>query len=79
MDTYLTAEMLSTVSHNLSVGATLLECLEAEVDPQEMDPAMRQQLALVHLGLAMAMDALNTDQLQNLMDAEVPMTSFHFP
>ncbi len=68
MGNYLVSEILATVSHNLCVGATLLECVESEV--QEMAPDVRQQMALVHVGLAMAMDALQSEPLQDWMEGE---------
>lgn len=68
MGNYLISEMLATVSHNLCVGATLLECLETEA--QELQPEVRQKMALVHVGLAMALDALQSPELQTCMDGD---------
>jgi hypothetical protein len=62
MANHLVSEILSTVSHNLCVGATLLECIETE--SQSLPPEARQRLALVHVGLAMALDALQSTELE---------------
>jgi hypothetical protein len=65
MANHLISEILSTVSHNLCVGATLLECIETE--SQALQPEARQRLALVHVGLAMALDALQSTELEAWM------------
>jgi hypothetical protein len=66
MANHLISEILSTVSHNLCVGATLLECIETE--SQVLQPEARQRLALVHVGLAMALDALQSTELEAWVD-----------
>ncbi len=66
MASHLISEILSTVSHNLCVGATLLECIETE--SQTLQPEARQRLALVHVGLAMALDALQSTELEAWID-----------
>jgi hypothetical protein len=66
MANHLISEILSTVSHNLCVGATLLECIETE--SQVLQPEARQRLALVHVGLAMALDALQSTELEAWID-----------
>jgi hypothetical protein len=58
----LVSEILETISHNLCVGATLLECVESE--SQQLEPEVRNKLALIHVGLAMALDALQSTELQ---------------
>lgn len=68
MGNYLVSEILATVSHNLCVGATLLECLETE--SQQLQPEVRKKMALVHVGLAMALDALQSTELQTCIDGE---------
>jgi hypothetical protein len=65
---HLISEILATVSHNLCVGATLLECVESE--SQQLPPDVRSKLALVHVGLAMALDALQSTELQACADCE---------
>ncbi|HEY9827120.1 MAG TPA: hypothetical protein V6D19_16910 [Stenomitos sp.] len=69
MGNYLVSEILATVSHNLCIGATLLECVEGE--SKQLQPEVRQKLALVHVGLAMALDALQSSELQTCIDGEV--------
>jgi hypothetical protein len=59
---HLVSEILETISHNLCVGATLLECVES--DAQQLEPEVRNKLALIHVGLAMALDALQSTELQ---------------
>jgi Flp pilus assembly protein TadB len=56
------SEILETIAHNLCVGATLLECVESE--SQQLQPEVRNKLALIHVGLAMALDALQSTELQ---------------
>lgn len=68
MGSHLVSEILSTVSHNLCVGATLLECIETE--SQQLQPEARQKLALVHVGLAMALDALQSKELEFWVEGE---------
>jgi hypothetical protein len=63
---HLISEILATVSHNLCVGATLLECVESEA--QQLPSDFRSKLALVHVGLAMALDALQSTELQTCVD-----------
>jgi hypothetical protein len=60
--THLVSEILETIAHNLCVGATLLECVESE--SQQLEPEVRNKLALIHVGLAMALDALQSTELQ---------------
>jgi hypothetical protein len=59
---HLVSEILETIAHNLCVGATLLECVESE--SQQLQPEVRTKLALIHVGLAMALDALQSTELQ---------------
>ncbi|WP_404787851.1 hypothetical protein [Altericista sp. CCNU0014] len=68
MGNHLLSEILETVSHNLCVGATLLECLETEA--QHLQPDVRNKLALIHVGLALALDALQSTELQACLDCE---------
>jgi Flp pilus assembly protein TadB len=65
---HILSEILETVSHNLCVGATLLECLETE--SQNLQPEVRNKLALIHVGLALALDALQSTELQTCLDCE---------
>jgi hypothetical protein len=66
MANHLVSEILASVSHNLCMGATLLECIETE--SQSLPPDARQRLALVHVGLAMALDALQSNELEAWID-----------
>lgn len=68
MGNHLLSEILETVSHNLCVGATLLECVETE--SQSLQPEVRNKLALIHVGLALALDALQSTELQTCLDCE---------
>ncbi len=68
MGNHLVSEILATVSHNLCVGATLLECIETE--SRELQPEARRKLALVHVGLAMALDALQSQELEPWVEGE---------
>jgi hypothetical protein len=68
MGSQIVSEILATVSHNLCVGATLLECIETEA--QQLQPEARQKLALVHVGLAMALDALQSQELEPWIEGE---------
>ncbi len=61
----LLAEALAVTSDNLEMTAMLLECAEASTD--ELTPEARQRLNLVHMGLAMAMQALDCEELQHLI------------
>jgi hypothetical protein len=77
MANHLVSEILSTVSHNLCVGATLLECIETE--SQYLQPEARQKLALVHVGLAMALDALQSTELEAWIEGgEMNSSSFSY-
>ena len=68
MANHIVSEILSAVSHNLCVGATLLECIEAE--SEYLHPDAAQKLALVHVGLAMALDALQSTELEAWVEGE---------
>jgi hypothetical protein len=69
----LLAEALAVASDNLNMTASLLECTnDAAVD---LSPEAQQRLNMVHLGLAMAMQAMNHDELIQVMkqsDSYIP-------
>jgi hypothetical protein len=61
----LITESLEVVSDNLDMASAILDCAEeAAVD---LDPEIHQRLALVHVGLAMAMQALESKDLRELI------------
>jgi hypothetical protein len=65
LDSFL-AEALAVASDNLNMTACMLECAkEAAV---ELSPEAQQSLNRVHMGLALAMQALNHDELCQLME-----------
>jgi hypothetical protein len=62
----LLAEALAVAADNLNMTATVLECTrEAAVD---LSPEAQQRLNLVHMGLAMAIQAMNHDELCQIME-----------
>jgi D-ribose pyranose/furanose isomerase RbsD len=76
MFTSLLAEALAVTADNLSMTATILVC--AEEAAQELSPEARQRLSIVQMGLSMALQAMEHEELQQLMeqsDAYVPSWS----
>lgn len=63
----LLSESLEVTFDNLNIASTILAC--AEEAAAELDPEIRQRLALVHMGLAMAMQALESEDLHRLIAA----------
>jgi hypothetical protein len=62
----LLAEALAVAADNLSMTANILECTkDAAID---LSPEAQQRLQLVHMGLAMAMQAMNHDELCQIME-----------
>lgn len=62
----LLAEALAVAADNLSMTASVLECTrDAAVD---LSPEAQQRLNMVHMGLAMAMQAMNHDELLQVME-----------
>ncbi len=62
----LLAEALAKAANQLSMTASILECTrDAAVD---LSPEAQQRLHLVHMGLAMAMQAMNHDELCQIME-----------
>jgi hypothetical protein len=62
----LLAEALAVAADNLSMTASVLECTrDAAVD---LSPEAQQRLNMVHMGLAMAMQAMNHDELCQIME-----------
>lgn len=76
MFTSLLAEALAVTADNLGMTATLLACTEDAA--QELSQEARQRLSIVQMGLSMAMQAMEHEELQHLMeqsDAYVPSWS----
>jgi hypothetical protein len=61
----LLSEALEVTFDNLNMASTILAC--AEEAAEDLSPDIRQRLALVHVGLAMAMQALEEDELHALI------------
>jgi hypothetical protein len=62
------AEILATVSHNLTVGSAILDCSLPELNM--LPPDAQQKLILVQMGLSMAIDALNSEELSPWIEGE---------
>ncbi|HEY9826854.1 MAG TPA: hypothetical protein V6D19_15550 [Stenomitos sp.] len=76
MFTSLLAEALAVTVDNLSMTATILACTEAAA--AELSDEARQRLNLVHTSLAMALQAMEHEELQQLItqsDAYIPASS----
>jgi hypothetical protein len=65
MLTTLLAEALAVTFDNLTMTATILDC--AEEAAAELSPEARQRLSLVHTGLALAIQGMECDELQQLI------------
>ncbi|WP_404785601.1 hypothetical protein [Altericista sp. CCNU0014] len=62
----LLAEALAVAADNLNMTASVLECTrDAAVD---LSPEAQQRLNLIHMGLAMALQAMNHDELCQIME-----------
>jgi hypothetical protein len=62
----LLADVLAVAADNLMMTANVLECTaDAAVD---LSPEAQQRLNQVHMGLAMAMQAMNHDELRQVME-----------
>ncbi len=66
MLTSLLAETLAITVDNLGMTATLLAC--AEEAAEELSPEARQRLSLVHVALSMALQAMEHEELQQIME-----------
>ena len=65
MLTSLLAEALAVTFDNLDMTANILEC--AEEAAEDLSTEARQRLGLVHTGLAMALQGMECDELQQLI------------
>jgi hypothetical protein len=61
----LISESLEVTFDNLNMASTILACAEEAVE--DLSPEIRQRLSLVHIGLAMAMQALESKELHQLI------------
>jgi hypothetical protein len=61
----LISESLEVVFDNLDMASAILDC--AEEAAADLNPEIHQRLALVHVGLAMAMQALESEDLHELI------------
>jgi hypothetical protein len=66
MFTSLLAEALAVTADNLSMTATILTCTEAAA--QELSQEARQRLSIVQMGLSMALQAMEHEELQSIME-----------
>jgi hypothetical protein len=69
MGHYITAELLAAVSHNLVLGATILDCSQPELSTLPQDA--KQKLAIVQMGLTMAIDALQSAELSPWVEGDL--------
>ena len=77
MLTCLLAEALAVTFDNLAMTAAILDCAEGAADT--LNPDVRQRLNLVHTGLAMALQAMDCEEMETLIRAggAQPETIFH--
>jgi hypothetical protein len=60
------ADVLAVAADNLNMTASVLECsVDAAVD---LSPEAQQRLNQVHMGLAMAMQAMDHEELRQVME-----------
>lgn len=59
------AEVLAVTFDNLNMAANTFEC--AEEAAEDLSPEVRQRLRLIHAGLAMALQGMDYDELQQLI------------
>lgn len=59
------AEALAVAFGNLTLTATMFQ--SAEEASEELSPEAKQRLALVHTGLAMAIQGMECEELQQLI------------
>jgi hypothetical protein len=57
----LLSESLAVTLDNLDMASSVLACVEEAA--ADLSPELRQRLALIHVGLAMAMQALEDKEL----------------
>ena len=59
------AEVLAVTFGNLTLTATMFKC--AEEASEELSPEAKEKLALIHTGIALAIQAMEFDELQQLI------------
>jgi|GEM_PF-1533735 len=64
LTSYLT-EALAITFDNLTMTASIFECVEEATE--DLSPETRQRLGLIHAGLAMAIQGMEHDELQQLI------------
>jgi glucokinase len=62
----LLAEALAVTVDNLSMTATILACAEEAM--AELSPEAQQRLNLVHVALSMALQAMEHEELEQIME-----------
>jgi DNA-directed RNA polymerase subunit F len=62
----LLAEALSEAAGNLNMTASILE--KTRDTAVDLSPEAQQRLNMVHMGLAIAMQAMNHDELRQIME-----------
>ena len=65
MLTSLLAEALAAAFDNLNMTASIFEC--AEEAAEDLSPGVRQKLGLVHAGLALAIQGMECEELQQMI------------
>ncbi|NJK42080.1 MAG: hypothetical protein HC934_13505 [Acaryochloridaceae cyanobacterium SU_2_1] len=65
MLTSLLAEALAVTYDNLNMTATILDC--AEEASEDLSLEARQRLSLVHAGLALALQGMECEELQEII------------
>lgn len=69
MLTCLLAEALAVTSDNLAMTAAILDC--AEDVAKTLSPETQQRLNLVHTGLALALQAMDCEEIKTLIQSEL--------
>lgn len=62
----LLADALAAAADNLSMTANILDCTRDTA--LDLSPEAQQRLSMVHIGLAMAMQAMSHDELLQVME-----------
>lgn len=65
MLTSLLAEALAVIFDNLNTTASMFECVEEAAE--DLSPEAKQKLGLVHAGLALAIQGIECEELQQLI------------
>ncbi len=65
MLTSLLAEALAASYDNLTLTTTIFKCVEEAAE--DLSPEAKQRLGLIHTGLALAIQGLECDEIQQLI------------